>query len=58
MLGLAPMPAGAPIGHEMVGEIAHLFEGVTGYEIGERVKQLDPGPVSRCRPAQLRRMAH
>jgi alcohol dehydrogenase len=52
MLGLAPMPAGAPIGHEMVGEIADLSEGVTGYEIGERVivpAQINCGVCEPCR---------
>jgi len=35
--GRVPAPVGTVVGHELVGEIAELAEGIEGYEVGQRV---------------------
>lgn len=51
--GLLPMPAGAPIGHEIIGEIVDLGDGVGGpLCIGQRVfvpAQISCGACNPCR---------
>jgi alcohol dehydrogenase len=46
--GRLPAPAGTVLGHEMVGEIADLAEGVEGYEIGQRVFVPGDTPCGQC----------
>lgn len=47
--GEYPVKAGLVIGHEPVGVIAELGEGVTGYEIGDRVMTGAITPCGQCR---------
>ena len=51
--GQAPMPAGAPIGHEIIGEIVDLGETAAGgFSIGQRVfvsAQIACGACDACR---------
>lgn len=50
--GLMPMPAGAPIGHEIIGEVVALGDETAGLEIGQRVfvpAQISCGHCDNCR---------
>ena len=47
--GEYPVRAGLVIGHEPVGVIAELGEGITGYEIGDRVMTGAITPCGQCR---------
>lgn len=47
--GEYPVKSGLVIGHEPVGVIAELGEGVTGYEIGDRVLVGAITPCGQCR---------
>ena len=47
--GEYPVKAGLVIGHEPVGVIAELGEGVTGYEVGDRVMTGAITPCGQCR---------
>lgn len=47
--GEYPVKAGLVIGHEPVGVIEELGEGVTGYEIGDRVMTGAITPCGQCR---------
>lgn len=50
--GLLPMPPGAPIGHEIIGEITAVGEGVSEARIGQRVfvpAQISCGTCKPCR---------
>jgi threonine dehydrogenase-like Zn-dependent dehydrogenase len=47
--GEYPVKAGLVIGHEPVGVVEELGEGVTGYEIGERVMTGAITPCGQCR---------
>ena len=47
--GEYPVKAGLVIGHEPVGIITELGEGVTGYEIGDRVMTGAITPCGQCR---------
>lgn len=47
--GEYPVKPGLVIGHEPVGVIAELGEGVTGYEIGDRVMTGAITPCGQCR---------
>jgi alcohol dehydrogenase len=49
MRGEYPVKAGLVIGHEPVGVIEELGEGVTGYEIGDRVMTGAITPCGQCR---------
>jgi alcohol dehydrogenase len=46
--GRLPARAGTVLGHELVGELAALAEGVTGYEIGQRVYVSADSPCGQC----------
>jgi threonine dehydrogenase-like Zn-dependent dehydrogenase len=46
--GRLPVSAGMVLGHELVGEIAELGEGVEGYEIGQRVFVPGDTPCGQC----------
>src|SRR5947208_6131916 len=47
--GEYPVKPGLVIGHEPVGVIAELGEGITGYEIGDRVMSGAITPCGQCR---------
>lgn len=50
--GAMPMPSGAPIGHEIIGEIVDLGDGVRRFELGQRVfvpAQISCGACTNCR---------
>ena len=50
--GRMPMPAGAPIGHEIIGEVVALGDETAGFEIGQRVfvpAQISCGHCDNCR---------
>src|ERR1700747_367736 len=47
--GEYPVKAGLVIGHEPVGVIEELGEGVTGYEVGDRVMTGAITPCGQCR---------
>lgn len=52
LLGLAPMAAGEPIGHEMIGEVVDVGDGVTLFRPGQRVivpSQISCGACLPCR---------
>ena len=50
--GLLPMPAEAPIGHEIIGEVVDVGEAVRGFAPGDRVfvpAQISCGACAHCR---------
>ncbi len=50
--GLAPMQAGEPIGHEMIGEVVDIGDGVRHFRPGQRVivpAQISCGACRNCR---------
>lgn len=50
--GLTPMRAGEPIGHEIIGEVIEVGEGVQGFRPGDRVfvpAQISCGICAACR---------
>lgn len=50
--GLAPMPVGAPIGHEIIGEVVDTGDGVRSVRPGDRVvvpAQISCGTCRNCR---------
>ena len=42
------LPPGIVLGHENVGVVAEVGEGVKGFAVGDRVAAGPPGPCSRC----------
>lgn len=46
--GRLPATVGTVIGHELVGEIAELAEGIEGYEVGQRVFVHADTPCGQC----------
>src|SRR5580658_7756910 len=57
--GVLPMPAGAPIGHEIIGEIVDVGEAAAArFKLGQRVfvsAQIACGACSQCRRARTGR---
>ncbi|MDP3749612.1 MAG: alcohol dehydrogenase catalytic domain-containing protein [Phenylobacterium sp.] len=50
--GLMPMPGGSPIGHEIIGEVVALGDGVEEFSLGQRVfvpAQISCGACVNCR---------
>lgn len=50
--GLVPMPTGAPIGHEVIGEVVDVGQGVAGFTPGDLVvvpAQISCGSCRNCR---------
>jgi alcohol dehydrogenase len=46
--GRVPAPPGTVLGHELVGEIVDLAEGVEGYRVGQRVLVMADTPCGQC----------
>lgn len=58
--GIFPLPSGAPIGHEIIGEIVDLGEDAVGLQIGQRVfvpAQISCGTCHACRTGRTGRCA-
>ncbi len=52
LTGLAPLAAGTPIGHEMIGEVVEIGDGVRRFKPGDRVvapAQISCGLCGACR---------
>ena len=50
--GMAPLPAGAVMGHEFAGEVAEVGSAVQGFAVGERVTALPYRACGHCLACQ------